>query len=159
MSQLAQLYQDTILTHNRSPRNFKKLEDYTHSTFGRNPMCGDTYQLFVKIEDDTIAEIGFYGEGCAISKASSSIMSEIVKGKKLEEAAAIKEQFLELLLLEDAARQPEILAKLPRKLQIFAGVHEYPMRVKCATLIWRALEQLLENSKSSAEQTLCVSTE
>ena len=145
MSRLEQLYQQTILSHNRSPRNFGKLEPCTHNAIGRNPLCGDSYQLFARIEGAQIDEIRFFGEGCAISKASASIMSELLKGKSLREAWEYKEAFLQLLLEEkkaENAAKPE--DRLPRKLQVFAGVSEYPMRVKCATLIWRALEAILE---------------
>ena len=151
MVNVEQLYQDTILSHNRSPRNFHKLEHYTHSTIGRNPLCGDTYQLFAQIEGDEIVDIGFFGEGCAISKASSSIMSELVKGKTLAEASKIKDDFLGLLLAENEEQQQKVLMALPRKLQIFQSLNEYPMRVKCATLIWRALEALLQQSEGQDE--------
>ena len=147
MSRLEQLYQQTILSHNRSPRNFGKLEPCTHNAIGRNPLCGDSYQLFARIGGEQIDEIRFFGEGCAISKASASIMSELLKGKSLREAWEYKEAFLQLLLEEKKAEsttKPE--DRLPRKLQVFAGVSEYPMRVKCATLIWRALEAILEET-------------
>ena len=150
MSRLEQLYQETILAHNRSPRNFGRLEPCTHNAIGRNPLCGDSYELFARIEGEQIREIRFFGEGCAISKASASIMSELVKGKSLGEAQQYKDAFLQLLLEEKNA---ENAAKpgLPRKLQIFAGVREYPMRVKCATLIWRALEAILESTGETGE--------
>lgn len=158
MSRLEQLYQETILAHNRSPRNFGKLEPCTHNAIGRNPLCGDSYQLFARIEGEQICEIRFFGEGCAISKASASIMSELVKGKNLGEARQYNEAFLQLLLKSDLKsdleeRKTEYSTKpedrLPRKLQIFAGVREYPMRVKCATLIWRALEAILNAHKEA----------
>ena len=162
MSRLEQLYQETILAHNRSPRNFGKLEPCTHNAIGRNPLCGDSYQLFARIEGGQINEIRFFGEGCAISKASASIMSELVKGKNLGEAWQYKEAFLQLLLNSDlhsdlksdleakkAENATKLEERLPRKLQIFAGVREYPMRVKCATLIWRALEAILNAHKEA----------
>ena len=152
MSRLEQLYQETILAHNRSPRNFGRLEPCTHNAIGRNPLCGDSYELFARIADEQICEIRFFGEGCAISKASASIMSELVQGKKLGEAQQYKEAFLQLLLnsdLEESKAENATKPGLPRKLQIFAGVREYPMRVKCATLIWRALEAILESTGDS----------
>ena len=146
MSRLEQLYQETILAHNRSPRNFGRLEPCTHNAIGRNPLCGDSYELFARIEGEQICEIRFFGEGCAISKASASIMSELVQGKSVGEAQQYKDAFLQLLLQNAGnAEKPG----LPRKLQIFAGVREYPMRVKCATLIWRALEAILDASGES----------
>ncbi|WGK69210.1 SUF system NifU family Fe-S cluster assembly protein [Candidatus Haliotispira prima] len=157
MGNIEQLYQDTILSHNRSPRNFRKLEQFSHTTIGRNPLCGDVYQLFARIEDEHITDIGFQGDGCAISKASSSIMSELVKGKTLTEAGKYKDDFLQLLLAAKEEQQESVLAKLPRKLQVFRGISEYPMRVKCATLIWRALEAILQGQGAEAETA--VSTE
>ncbi len=144
MPRIEQLYQDTILSHNRSPRNFCKLGRFNHTTVGRNPLCGDSYQLFAQIEDGRIEDIGFWGEGCAVSKASSSIMGELVKGKSLDEARTLKDDFLQLLLGRTPEQQEAALKQLPRKLQVFQGISEYPMRVKCATLIWRALEAVLQ---------------
>ncbi len=152
MKNIEQLYQDTILSHNRTPRNFCKLENYSHTTVGRNPLCGDSYQLFIKLENNIIANISFWGEGCAISKASSSIMSELLKGQALAEAIQLKDYFLQLLLAEDSSEQQTALAKLPRKLQVFQGINEYPMRVKCATLIWRALEAIFQSAKNGEEK-------
>ena len=159
MANIVQLYQDTILSHNRNPRNFGKLEHFSHTTFGRNPLCGDSYQLFAQIDGTIIANIGFFGEGCAVSKASCSIMGELVKGKDLAEAVLLKDAFLQLLLAESDEQQQEALAKLPRKLQVFQGVSEYPMRVKCATLIWRALEAIITSASQQCELQDAVSTE
>ncbi|MEM9423485.1 MAG: Fe-S cluster assembly sulfur transfer protein SufU [Spirochaetota bacterium] len=145
MPNIEQLYQDTILSHNRSPRNFRKPEQYNFTSIGRNPLCGDSYQLFAQIEGEQLTDISFWGEGCAVSKASASIMGELLKGKSLSEAEKLKDDFLQLLLLPE---KEALLTSLPRKLQVFQGIREYPMRVKCATLIWRALEAILQNQGS-----------
>ena len=158
MEDITQLYQDTILSHNRNPRNFGKPEQYSHTAIGRNPLCGDSYQLFVQIDGERIIDICFHGEGCAVSKASASIMSEFVKGSSLSEADMLKNHFLKLLLSEGELQQ-ESLSKLPRKLQVFRGVSEYPMRVKCATLIWRALETILQTPPGENLATMAISTE
>lgn len=144
MSSLRQLYQDTILMHSRSPKNFCRLEGYTHMKVGHNPLCGDMYQLFAKIEGNVLKEIGFYGEGCAISKASASIMSEQIKGRDLSEVVRLKDAFLEMLLAKNQSEAEQV--ELPAKLRVFSGVREFPMRIKCATLIWRTLESVVAPS-------------
>jgi len=150
---LNDLYQEVILDHNRRPRNFKKLENATACAHGINPLCGDDYRLFLNIDESgIIKEVGFEGQGCAISKASASMMTMAIRGKSRQDAVKLKDIFIELLTgdtVSDAVR-----AQADR-LKIFEGVKQFPIRVKCATLIWRALEESLKNSNEKRE----VSTE
>ena len=143
---LGQLYQDVILDHNRNPRNFKELASATQYSHGVNPLCGDNYHLYLNIDaQGVIQDIGFQGAGCAISKSSASMMTSIVKGKNIKDADEIKKGFLELLTQEkvsDAAK-----SRIGR-LTIFEGVKEFPVRVKCATLIWHALADALKDANS-----------
>lgn len=141
MSALCELYQEVILDHNRSPRNFRKMEDADRKVEGNNPLCGDQYTIYLKLEDDIIKDISFEGRGCAISKASASVMTSVVKGKTQEEAALLFEKFHTLVTGElDPADQVEGLGKLAA----FAGVSEFPARVKCAILAWHALRSALQ---------------
>ena len=139
MSRLEQLYQEMILDHNRNPRHFESLAHPTHTAFGKNPLCGDEYHLELGVKNGVITSIGFQGTGCAISKSSASLMSTVVLGKSIEEARAMKDAFLSLLTSEVLAPGSADLGKL----KIFEGVKKYPARVKCAALIWRALEAAL----------------
>ena len=141
MSDLRELYQQLILDHNKSPRNFCELPDANRSSDGYNPLCGDHIHLFVKLKDGLIEDIGFQGSGCAISKASASMMTSLVKGKTREEAEGLFEEFRDMV-----TGDPEVEPDLGRmgKLAVFAGVREYPARVKCATLSWHTLHAALE---------------
>ena len=139
---LKKLYQQVLLDHNKKPRNFKVIENATHYAHGVNPLCGDDYHLFINIEDNIIKDIGFHGSGCAISKSVSSIMTVHILNKKVSEVIKIKDQFIELLTKElTDEKAKEILGHLT----LFENVKEFPIRVKCATLIWRALEVALLN--------------
>lgn len=138
---LEQLYQETILDHNKNPQNFKELKDFTHQSHGKNPMCGDDYHVYLKILHNVIEDIGFMGHGCAISKASASILTTTLKGKTVEEAMALKDQFINLVTRECDGNCKACLGKL----KIFENVKKYPVRVKCATLIWRALEDAMNH--------------
>lgn len=143
---LEDLYQEVILDHNRRPRNFKALESCTGHCHAYNPLCGDDYEIFVAADPaGLIQEIGFTGKGCAISKASGSMMTAKVKGKTLEEARRIKDAFLELVTREEpqAAEAETLLGSL----NIFRGVKKYPIRIKCATLVWHALEEIFQKIK------------
>jgi nitrogen fixation NifU-like protein len=143
MSDLRELYQSTILDHNKKPRNFRVLERATHHADGYNPLCGDKVSVWVDVEDGVIRDVSFQGSGCAISTASASMMTETVKGKALAEADAIFERFHDVVTGEiDAEPSDEDLDALG-KLAVFAGVREYPARVKCATLVWHALRAAL----------------
>jgi nitrogen fixation NifU-like protein len=137
--ELNDLYRDVILDHNRRPRNFGGLDSADASVEGFNPMCGDRLTLRLKLNDDTISDIRFEGQGCAISTASASLMTEAVKGKRREEALALFER-VHQLLTDDAAPMPSELGKLAA----LSGVREYPARVKCASLCWHTLASALK---------------
>lgn len=141
MSDLGDLYQEVIIDHGRSPRNFGELEGATGTAEGFNPLCGDQLTLYVKLADGRITDIAFQGAGCAISQASASLMTTAIKGKNEEEALALFER-VHAMLTEgpNANVQPEELGKLA----VLSGVWEFPMRVKCATLAWHTLRSALE---------------
>jgi nitrogen fixation NifU-like protein len=143
MSDLDELYQSVILDHNKTPRNFHRLEDATNHAEGRNPLCGDQFEIWLKVEGDVIADAAFLGQGCAISKASASMMTQAVKGKTVAEANALFERFHEVVT---GAAAP---AALPSKLEVFRGVSAFPIRVKCATLSWHAMKKALGSSPAS----------
>jgi nitrogen fixation NifU-like protein len=140
MSDLRELYQEVILDHNKNPRNFHAIVGATHSVKGFNPLCGDQYTIHVKIEDGIVKEIGFEGSGCAISKASASVMTSVVKGKTVAEALELFDQFHDLVT---ASRRVEDVEKLG-KLAPFSGVSEFPARVKCAILPWHTMKSAIE---------------
>jgi nitrogen fixation NifU-like protein len=142
MDDLRELYQETILGHNRKPRNFRVLEDATHQADGHNPLCGDALTLYLRVNDSgMLEELTFQGSGCAISKASASLMTEFTKGKSLPEVHDDFERFHALVTSPPGAEpKTDGLGKLA----VFAGVREYPVRVKCATLAWHALRSALE---------------
>ncbi len=141
MSDLRELYQEVILDHNRNPRNFRVMEHPTASVEGYNPLCGDHYTVYLKMEGDRIADVSFQGAGCAISKASASVMSQILKGKTRAEAEKLFETFHTLVTgkREDMGSIEEV-----GRLAAFAGVREFPARVKCASLAWHTLKAALE---------------
>jgi nitrogen fixation protein NifU and related proteins len=145
MSELKTLYQDIILDHNKSPRNFKKLENANRHAEGYNPLCGDHYDVYVRIENDVIQDVSFVGAGCAISKASASVMSSLLKGKTVAEAEELIKVFHRLVTGE-----ADPLEELERwgKLAAFAGVSEFPARVKCASLAWHTLRAALKNKEN-----------
>jgi nitrogen fixation NifU-like protein len=146
MSDLRELYQQVILEHSRKPRNYKELEDANRTAEGYNPLCGDQLNLFVVVEDDVIVDVGFKGSGCAISKASASLMTDAVKGKTVAEAESLFAGFREMVTSEhDADIDEEALDKLA----VFSGVREFPVRVKCATLAWHTLHAALEKEEES----------
>ncbi|MEO7965944.1 MAG: Fe-S cluster assembly sulfur transfer protein SufU, partial [Gemmatimonadaceae bacterium] len=134
------LYQDVILEHNRNPRNFRELADASASAAGRNPMCGDEVTVWLKIEDDRIADVSFVGSGCAISKASASMMTHAVKGKTVTEAKEVFEHFHAMVTGKHA--DPSKDATLG-KLKVFSGVARFPTRVKCASLAWHAMSEAI----------------
>lgn len=139
MSELSDLYQEVILDHNRQPRNFRKMGDASRHAEGFNPLCGDKCTVYVKIEGDTIREVSFEGSGCAISKASSSIMTTAIKGKTAAEAGRLFDTFHDLVTGKGAQVSKEDLGKL----QVFSGISEFPARVKCASLAWHTLKAAL----------------
>jgi nitrogen fixation NifU-like protein len=140
MSELRALYQEIILEHNKKPRNFRKLDDATRTLEGYNPLCGDHYTLYLKIENDMVVDISFEGAGCAISKASASVMTTMLKGKTNEEAHRLFETFHKLVTGELTDISFETLGKLAA----FAGVSEFPARVKCASLAWHTMRNALD---------------
>ncbi len=140
MIDLGELYQQVILDHNRHPRNFRRLDTANRKAEGNNPLCGDRIQLYVQVDGETISDIGFQmpqGSGCAISKASASLMTDAVKGKPVAHADAMFQAFREML-----AGGPNA----PGKLAAFSGVRAFPSRIKCASLAWHALHAALQNS-------------
>jgi nitrogen fixation NifU-like protein len=144
MSDLRDLYQEVILDHNKSPRNFRELPAADRHAHGDNPLCGDVVTIYVGLDDNTLREVTFQGSGCAISQASASMMTDAVRGKTVAEARALAGQF-RILLTEDGGpgaglEDPSALGKLA----VFSGVKDYPMRVKCATLAWHTLAAALE---------------
>ena len=143
MSDLRELYQEVILDHNKRPRNYRVAEPHTHHADGYNPLCGDKVTIYADVEDGVVKDLSFQGEGCAISTASASILTEAIKGKTLEEAQALFEQFHDLVTLDDVEPSPEL-----GKLAVLAGVKDYPNRVKCATLAWHTLHAALEERES-----------
>ena len=144
MSALRELYQEVILDHNKSPRNFRKMEHADRVVEGYNPLCGDHYTIYVKIENDVIADVSFDGAGCAISKASASVMSATVKGKTRAEAEELFNAFHKLVTSEtDPLQETERLGKLAA----FSGVSEFPARVKCAILAWHSLHAALASKE------------
>ena len=152
MNDLAQLYQDVILTHNKSPKNFGKLENPTHLAHGHNPLCGDDYWVYVVVEEGVVKDVSFYGTGCAISKASASLMTTSVMNKSYEEVMALKEAFITLVTQENIEEAKQKIGKL----KVFEGVRQFPARVKCAALSWRALEAALNQPKHiTTGESLC----
>jgi nitrogen fixation NifU-like protein len=146
MSQIRELYQQIILDHNRSPRNFHAMPDATAKVEGYNPLCGDHYTIYVKLDGDTITDVSFEGAGCAISKASASVMTQMVKGKKRAEAERLFQVFHDLVTGNgDAERRLTELGKLAA----FAGVSDYPARVKCASLAWHTLHSALSSNTAT----------
>jgi len=140
MSELSELYQQVILDHNKKPRNFRKPETANHSAEGYNPLCGDQLTVYLNLEDDTVKDVAFEGSGCAISKAAASMMTQAVKGKSKEQAEHLFQEFHSMVTGE---LNEEIDENSLGNLKIFAGVREFPVRVKCATLPWHTLHAAL----------------
>ncbi len=145
MPDLRELYQETLLDHNRNPRNFREMAGCTHHAAGHNPLCGDRVTVYVKLEGDIVRDVSFMGSGCAISTASASILTQILKGKTKSEADALFKKLHDLVTGPPDAAPPDEEMESLGKLAVFAGVREYPMRVKCATLAWHTLNAALEN--------------
>jgi nitrogen fixation NifU-like protein len=146
MSDLRELYQEVILDHHRRPRNHRRLEDANRKAEGFNPLCGDKINVYLRIEDGVVRDIGFEGSGCAISTASASMMTEILKGKTEAEAEAFFEMFHDLV----TGKSDPDPARLG-KLAVFSGVRDYPVRVKCASLAWHTLRAALQGSLETVE--------
>ena len=142
MSELNDLYQEVILDHNKNPRNFREIANADRTADGNNPLCGDALRVYVEMEGEKVKDVAFKGSGCAISKASASMMTQIVKGKTKKEAEVLFDEFHRMVTGElDAEKDENHLGKL----KIFAGVLEFPARVKCASLSWHTLHAALNN--------------
>ena len=145
MSELSDLYQEVILDHNKHPRNFREIADADKWADGNNPLCGDALRVYVDLEDEKVKDVSFKGSGCAISKASASMMTQVVKGKSKEEAETLFDEFHRMVLgtLDEETEENSL-----GKLKIFAGVREFPARVKCASLSWHTLNAALHGDDS-----------
>ena len=142
MSYDKELYQQVILDHNRKPRNFHEIEGASHSCHGVNPLCGDDITVYLNVdEDDVIKDVSFLGSGCAISKASTSLMTTFLKGKKVDSARKIKEEFHKMIL---GTMDPEKEEHSLGKLTLFMGIREFPSRTKCASLAWNTIVGALD---------------
>src|SRR5689334_22303718 len=140
MDELRELYQQVILDHNKNPRNYHEMPNATSKVDGYDPLCGDHYTVFLNVDDDVIKEVSFTGNGCAISKASASVMSTTVKGKTKDEAERLFDTFHRLVTGDASGLSAADLGRLAA----FSGVSEFPARVKCATLAWHTLRSALE---------------
>jgi nitrogen fixation NifU-like protein len=144
MKGLSTLYQDMILDHNRSPQNYGRMAEANRRVEGNNPLCGDRLTVWLRMEGDTIEDAAFEGSGCAISKASASLMTAAVKGKTRKEAKDLFDQFRRLV----TGKLPPAEARGLGKLAVFSGVSEYPVRVKCASLSWHAMNAALDKPEA-----------
>jgi nitrogen fixation NifU-like protein len=143
MAELRDLYQEVILEHSKAPRNYRELTGANQHAEGFNPLCGDHFTVYLTVENDAIRDITFQGSGCAISKASASMMTQAIKGKSKEEAQRIFSAFHKLVTTGDSNGDRTQLGKL----EVFSGVSEFPVRVKCATLAWHTLQAALEGKQ------------
>ena len=148
MSDLRDLYEEVILDHNRTPRNYPKNPPGANChAHGFNPLCGDEFQVHLKVQGGLVEDVGFEGAGCAISTASASLMTQAVKGKRVEEAEAIFQAVHDVLT--DESGQTEAADELLGKLSVLVGVKDYPMRVKCATLAWHTMHAALKDERGT----------
>ena len=145
MANLHDLYQEILLEHNNKPRNFRKLEDANRKADGYNPLCGDQITLYLKLEDDVIADVAFQGHGCAISRASASMLTQSIKGETLARAEEIFEGFHALITDPDADVDYDLLGDL----EMLSGVSAFPTRIKCAVLAWHTLNAAIEGKEDS----------
>jgi nitrogen fixation protein NifU and related proteins len=145
MPDLRDLYQEVILEHSKAPRNYRELKNANHKAEGFNPLCGDRFTVYLQTEGDSIRDISFQGSGCAISKASASMMTQSLKGKTKAEAKELFEQFHKVVTGQVTNGNHAELGKLA----VFSGVSEFPVRVKCATLAWHTLQAALEGKQES----------
>jgi nitrogen fixation NifU-like protein len=147
MSDLNDLYQEVILDHNRRPRNFHAIADASHTAEGYNPLCGDRLTLYLKVDGGIVTDVSFEGAGCAISKASASLMTDAVKGKSVAEARALFDRFHRMV-----TTPPEQPVEDLGKLSAFAGVREFPVRVKCASLAWHTLKAAMASETRTSTE-------
>src|SRR3712207_2971353 len=151
MSELSELYQQVILDHNKRPRNFQQLEGANRVSEGFNPLCGDQLTVYMRMDEGVVRELSFVGTGCAISKAAASMMTQAVKGRTREEAQVLFAEFHRMVTGElDEESEPNQLGRL----KIFAGVRDYPARVKCASLSWHTLRAALEGEDTASTENL-----
>ncbi len=149
MSELNDLYQEVILDHNKNPRNYREIENADKQADGHNPLCGDQLKVYLSMEDDKVKDVAFKGSGCAISKASASMMTQAVKGKTKDEADVMFTEFRQMVMGEmDAETEENSLGKL----KIFAGVREFPARVKCASLSWHTVHAALNGEEEASTE-------
>ena len=147
MSELTDLYQEVILDHNRRPRNFRVIDSPSHHAEGYNPLCGDRLNLYVQVAGDTITDVSFEGSGCAISKASASLMTDALKGKTVAEANSLFERFHRVV-----TTPPDQPVEDLGKLSVLAGVREFPVRVKCASLAWHTLKAAMADRQRTSTE-------
>jgi nitrogen fixation NifU-like protein len=144
MSDLNELYQQVILDHNKKPRNFRIPEVFNRAAQGHNPLCGDQLTVYLQLEGGTVTDVAFQGSGCAISKAAASMMTQALKGKTTDETEQLFHEFHEMVTGDEENENGELLGNL----RIFAGVREFPVRVKCATLPWHTFKAALEKQET-----------
>ena len=145
---LKELYQEIILDHGKNPRNLRKTENFNKDAKGHNPLCGDKVHVYLKLnENKKIEDISFEGQGCAISMASASIMTDLIKGKEEQEVKEIVKDFLEMIKEKDKLNNKILEENEKTKLMCLSGVKKYPMRVKCATLSWHTLTSAIDNTQ------------
>jgi nitrogen fixation NifU-like protein len=144
MTDLGDLYQEVILDHNRRPRNFRAMEQASRTQEGYNPLCGDRLMLYVKLEGDRIVDVAFQGSGCAISKASASLMTEALKGKTLDQARTLFDRFHQMVTSAPDTTAPDL-----GKLSVLSGVREYPTRIKCASLPWHTFKAAVSGEQGT----------
>jgi len=149
--ELRELYQEVIVDHSKHPHNFREMASASHRADGHNPLCGDRATVFLHVEDGTIRDVSFQGAGCSISTASASMMTDALRGKTVEEAKALFARFHELVT-GDPGRASSTVAALG-KLGVFAGVSEFPMRVKCASLPWHTMKAALEGGEKATTES------
>ena len=147
MGELSDLYQEVILDHNKRPRNFRSIENPSHHADGYNPLCGDRLRLFVQVDGGIVTDIAFVGAGCAISKASASLMTDAVKGGTVEDARGLFERFHSMVTTPPGQDVEEM-----GKLSCLAGVREFPVRVKCASLAWHTLKAALDRGPAASTE-------
>ena len=145
MPDLRDLYQEVILEHSKAPRNYRELKEADHKAEGYNPLCGDHFTVYLQMQGDAIRDVTFQGSGCAISKASASMMTQSLKGKSRKDAEALFERFHKVVTGQNAGSEQLQLGKLA----VFSGVSEFPTRVKCATLAWHTLQAALEGKQEA----------
>ncbi len=148
MSELTDLYQEVILDHNRRPHNFRAIESPSAKQEGFNPLCGDRLTLYLSLDGDVIKDAAFQGSGCAISKASASLMTDALKGKSVAEARDLFEQFHAMITSDPVSEAPDL-----GKLSVFAGVREFPTRIKCASLAWHTMKAAVGGDSAAPVST------